>query len=462
LQLQDPLNTIARKIFSVSQLTDHIKQLLEDHFPMVWITGETSNLRIPSSGHAYFTLKDAKAQISAVMFRGQQRQLKFHLDDGMAIVGLGRISVYAPRGNYQVILEYAEPQGIGALQVAFEQLKQKLENEGLFSDVHKKPLPLLVQRIGVITSPSGAVIQDLLKVIHRRYHNLIIDIYPVRVQGAESAGEIVHALSLANRLNRNDALIIARGGGSLEDLAPFSNEDVARAIFASKIPIVSAVGHETDYTIADFVSDLRAPTPSAAAELVVPVKAELKHRIYIIKQRIERRFLDKCINLRNQLSQANRLLVHPGKKVQEMQVHLDSLTGRLERGSKAFVQEQKNRLHKAITEIYNRNPDKYIKAYRSRLDLNNYKLLKNIKIKSADSSKRLKTVQAVLNAVNPSAILIRGYSITRTLPDLKIVSDAKQLTSGQRLEVQLAKGKVEVSVIKQNVDRKHHGEKKNA
>ncbi len=456
--MQDPLTTSTRKIFSVSQLTDNIKQLLEDNFSMVWITGETSNLRVPPSGHAYFTLKDAKAQISAVMFRGQLRQLKFDLDDGMTLVGLGRISVYAPRGNYQIILEYAEPQGIGALQVAFEQLKQKLENEGLFSERHKTPMPPLPRRIGVITSPSGSVIQDILKVLRRRYPNLPIDIYPVRVQGSESIGEIVKALNFANRLKRNDALIVARGGGSLEDLAAFNHEDVARAIFASKIPVISAVGHETDYTIADFVSDLRAPTPSVAAELIVPVKSDVKHRIIELKQRCERSILNKCDRLRTQILQMNRLIVHPGKKVQEKQLHLDNLRGRIERAFRLMVQEQKDRVSRSITKINTKNPINYINIYRSKLDINIFKLREIIKNKTYDVSERYKTAQAVLNAVNPSAILNRGYSITRTQPGLKVAMDAGEMKPGQQLEIQLAKGKVDVSVIRQKVNHMNHKE----
>lgn len=449
--MQHPLNTLnttTRKIFSVSQITENIKQILEENFSMVWISGETSNLRIPPSGHAYFTLKDKKAQISAVMFRGQLRQIKFDLDDGMSIIGLGRISVYAPRGNYQIILEYAQPQGVGALQVAFEQLKLKLEDEGLFSERHKTALPYLPQRIGVITSPTGSVIQDILKVLRRRFDNLTIDIYPVRVQGAESVDEIVHAIGLANRLNRNDVLVIARGGGSLEDLAPFNNEDVARAIFASRIPVVSAVGHETDYTIADFVADVRAPTPSAAAEIIVPVKTELHDRIIELKQRNERSILNKCVKLREQHRQVNRLIVHPGKKVQDLHLHLDNLVGRLERALKALVQEQKGRFNKIFSDLNTNNPETYIKTYRSKIEVILLKLLQKVQKNISIKAERYKTAEAVLGAVNPSAILKRGYSITRTLPDRKVVMDAGDMTPGQLLEIQLAKGKVDVSVIR--------------
>ena len=460
--MQDPINRAARNIFTVSQLTENIKLLLEDNFSMVWISGETSNLRIPPSGHAYFTLKDSKAQISAVMFRGQKRQLKFALDDGMMLVGLGRISVYPPRGNYQIILEYAEPQGVGALQVAFEQLKQKLEDEGLFSEHHKKVLPLLSKRIGVITSPSGSVVQDILKVLKRRFNNLIIDIYPVRVQGSDSVAEIVQAIEFANRLNRNDALIIARGGGSLEDLAPFNSEEAARAIFASSIPVISAVGHETDYTIADFVSDLRAPTPSVAAEIVAPLKSELKLRIDELKQRCERSIVNKCIKLREQQIQMSRLVVHPGKKVQDIRVHLDNLQGRLERAFRVLLQERKSQLNRSTIGLSNKNPVNYINMYRSKIEISLSKLLQGIRKNYHHISERYKTAEAVLSAVNPSAVLKRGYSITRTLPDLKIVTDAEEMTPGQLLEVQLAKGKLDVSVIQQKVNHMSNEESKDA
>lgn len=449
--MQSSPPSISRKILSVSQLTENIKQILEDNFSMVWISGETSNLRIPPSGHAYFTLKDNKAQISTVMFRGQLRQLKFELDDGMSLMGLGRISVYPPRGNYQIILEYAEPHGVGALQVAFEQLKLKLEEEGLFLAKHKQVLPQLPKYIGVITSPSGSVVQDILKVLNRRFHNLIIDIYPVRVQGVESASEIIRAITLANQLMRDDVLIIARGGGSIEDLSPFNSEDVARAIFQSKIPVVSAIGHETDYTIADFVADLRAPTPSAAAELTVPVKDYLEDRINELKQRCERKILNKCIKLRQYHLQVDRRIVHPGKRVQDMQLHLDSLVGRLGRAFKAFVQAKVVCYNSYQDRLLNNNPIGYIDICKSKVEVVFLKLLQITQNRIAAMTERYKTAEAVLSAVNPSAILNRGYSITRSIPDRKVLMDAKYIKPGQLLEVQLAKGKVDVSVIRQNV-----------
>jgi exodeoxyribonuclease VII large subunit len=252
---------LSRQIYSVHKLTEKIKLLLEKNFPMVWVCGEISNLRIPSSGHAYFTLKDDKAQIAAVMFRGQMRQLQFELEDGLAIIGLGRISVYEPRGTFQIILEYVEPKGAGALQLAFEQLKQKLAREGLFDASHKTTLPFLPETIAVITSPTGAAIRDILHVVQRRFPNVRIEIVPVAVQGDAASKEITRALSIVNLRAAADVIILARGGGSLEDLAAFNTETVARAIFASSIPVISAVGHETDFHHCRFCGRCSRPYP---------------------------------------------------------------------------------------------------------------------------------------------------------------------------------------------------------
>jgi len=437
-----------RKIYTVSELTTAIKRILEDQYPMVWISGEISNLKRPSSGHAYFTLKDKKAQIAAVMFRGQLRQLKFDMHDGMSLVGLGRISVYEPRGTYQIILEYAEPMGVGALQIAFEQLKQKLLDEGLFSDAHKSALPFLPARLGVITSPTGAVVQDILNIAQRRFPNICMDIYPVRVQGADAAGEIVAALQLANRLARNDVLILARGGGSLEDLAPFNDERVARSIFASRIPVVSAVGHETDFSIADFVADFRAPTPSAAAEMVVPIKSELKTRCTELSGRAHRAVRMTIQGFRDRIAHYNRRLVHPGKRIQDMRLHLDQLSGRLRRGLLTRLQRERARYVQIRTGLIHNSPARYITLYKSKVDGLRINLLQLMSIISLKNSERLKAAQAVLKAVNPTSILKRGYSITRTVPHAMIVMDARTVHPGQPLEIQLAKGHVRVTVEK--------------
>ena len=290
-----------KKIFSVSELSQGIKNLLEREYPDVWVTGEVSNFRAAASGHLYFTLKDATAQLRAVCFRNQARYLKFKPQDGISVIARGHLSVYEARGEYQLYVEYLEPAGLGALQLAFEQLKQKLAAEGLFDTARKKPLPLLPRTIGVVTSPTGAVIRDILRILRRRFRNMNVLIYPVKVQGEGAAEEIVEGVKYFNREQNVDVMIVGRGGGSLEDLWAFNEEVVARAIAASGIPVISAVGHETDFTIADFVADLRAPTPSAAAELVV-------HRKQDFLTELENRARRMTQIVRLQLSEARQRL----------------------------------------------------------------------------------------------------------------------------------------------------------
>lgn len=281
-----------RHVYTVTELTREIRQILESKFPQVWVEGEVSNLRIPTSGHFYFTLKDANCQLAAVMFRNVAAQVKFELKDGLKVICSGRISVYEKSGQYQIYVEELEPKGIGALQLAFEQLKERLSKEGLFAPAHKKPIPLLPQHIGIVTSPTGAAIRDILNILSRRFPNLHITINPVRVQGEGAALEIARAIDEFNALGGIDVLIVGRGGGSMEDLWAFNEEAVARAIYNSRIPVVSAVGHEIDFTIADFVADLRAPTPSAAAELVCAKKEEFVERVRALSEALGCALLD--------------------------------------------------------------------------------------------------------------------------------------------------------------------------
>ncbi len=298
---------INAKIYTVSELSSQIKSILEEQFGSLWLTGEISNFKAHSSGHFYFSIKDSQSQIQAVMFRGTNRLLKFKMEEGLEVIVNGRVTVYEPRGNYQIVVEYLEPKGLGALQLAFEQLKKKLEAEGLFEVARKKPLPFLPQKIGIVTSPTGAVIRDMLHVLKRRYPNIEILLNPVNVQGVGAEFEIAKAIDELNTFDDIDILIVGRGGGSLEDLWAFNTEEVARAIFRSKIPIISAVGHEIDFTLADFVADLRAPTPSAAAELAVPLKAELQLAIQNLKDRLK----------------------HPKRRLEELSQRVDELQERL-------------------------------------------------------------------------------------------------------------------------------------
>ena len=435
------------KIYTVSRLTEKIKQLLEESYPFIWISGEISNLRIPSSGHAYFTLKDKRAQISAVMFAGQLRRLAYKLEDGMTVIALGRLTVYGPRGNYQVILEHAQPQGIGELQIAYEQLKRKLEQEGLFDSGYKKDLPLLPHKIAIITSPSGAALQDILNIANRRYENMHILIIPVRVQGDSAAQEIAKAIHMANTSQQPAAvLVVARGGGSIEDLAAYNSELVARAIFESSIPVVSAVGHETDYTIADFVADLRAPTPSAAAELVVPVKKDLKNRCLQLEQRYRQTLMRLLDTQRNHLIRLTKALVHPQRRIQEHQQRLDEGNGWLNRSMKAYLNGVITSYEKAFQRLIFNKPDRNIIKSKADIALLENRLKQSILIKQTLYQEQLLAIKASLRALNPKAILKRGYIITRTLPQGKVVTDAADLAQGQSLEIQLSKGKVGVTV----------------
>ncbi len=429
-----------RQIYSVSELTSEIKALLEENYPFIWIYGEISNFKRPSSGHFYFTLKDQNAQIPAVMFRAQQAGLKFFPEDGMEITGLGRISLYEPRGAYQVILEYMEPRGIGALQKAFEQLKKKLAAEGLFENRHKQPIPFLPAKIALITSSTGAVIHDMLNIIYRRFENIEVQIFPVKVQGDGSAKQIVGALNLLNARADADVAIIARGGGSLEDLQAFNTEAIARAIFASHVPIISAVGHETDFTIADFVADLRAPTPSAAAELVVPVKRDLKARCIELAGAIAIRASRIIQAQRENFGQLQKRLVHPKRKIQDYRLRLDDLTGRLNWLIIHSIKQNRDRVNWRKEKLISYSPLNQMEKLKSRLDknINNLLYFKNIYLPNKKT--KLQATVFRLEALNPTAILARGYSITRTIPSGRIVQDARTVTVGQPLSIILAKG----------------------
>jgi exodeoxyribonuclease VII large subunit len=427
-------------IYSVSELNRKIKAILEQNFPFIWITGEISNFRMPSSGHFYLTLKDETSQIQTVMFRGQNQHLKFLPEDGMSVTGLGRISVFEPRGSYQVILEYLEPKGVGALQVAFEQLKKKLGDEGLFDDQHKKPLPFLPEKIGLVTSPTGAVVHDILHIVKRRFPGIPLDIVPVRVQGDGAVADIVAAIELLNRLRSVDIIILARGGGSIEDLQAFNSEAVARAVFASEIPVISAVGHETDYTISDFTADLRAPTPSAAAELVVPLKGDLYRKINELKYLIILN-LQHCIkNYHSQVGSLRGRLVDPKKKIIDHRLKLDEDAGRLMRAMINQIQLRRERLAWRFDKLSYNNPSFYVRKLKEKLDMTIVLMQQSMRSYVSELQAKLRELNAKLDSLNPTAILARGFSITRTLPDSRIVRDSAAVSLEQALEIVLAGG----------------------
>ncbi len=440
-----------QEILTVSQLNDNIKYILEETFGFVWVEGEISNLRRPQSGHVYFTLKDEQSQVRAVYFKqfGRYRQgLSFELEEGLRVVCRAKVSVYPPRGEYQLIIESAEPRGIGALQKLFEQLKARLAAEGLFDEQYKKPIPFLPAAIGVITSPTGAVIRDILNITRRRFPSVNLIIAPVRVQGGEAAGEIIQALRNLHADGRADVIIIARGGGSLEDLAPFNDEAVAREIFRSSMPIVSAVGHETDFTICDFVADLRAPTPSAAAEMVVPERKDLIQKMHKLNNRIKaslRRYLGEKSE---ELAELKARLKDPRRLLTDWQIHLDVLRDRL---GKSFYHRRKylyNELGRLELRFLHRNPLHRVEREKEKINNISTNLQGHFERHLILLKERVLKNAAVLESLNPLQVLRRGYSITRRMTDNIIVRRADALRVGEDVIIQLARGCIDAKVQK--------------
>jgi len=413
------------------------------------VEGEVSNLRRPQSGHTYFTLKDDKSQIRAVYFRQYgYHAAKFDLEDGMKILCRARLSAYPPRGEYQLIVESVEPQGVGALQKAFEQLKARLAAEGLFDKSRKKELPFLPGCIGVVTSPTGAVIRDILNITRRRYPSVDILIAPARVQGNEASREIIAALRNLQISGKVDVIIIARGGGSLEDLAPFNDESLAREIFGSSIPVVSAVGHETDFTICDFVADLRAPTPSTAAELVVPQRAELRDNLYNLQRRLitaqHRHFEDQ----KERLVSLQARFKDPRGFLMDFSIVLDDLRERIQRALTQRTQTMKSTLQHLEAGLQNSNPEKRVREKLIFLNHLEKDLISSWNLYMKDREGRLEKNAALLSSLSPLSVLQRGYSITRRLSNGEIVCKASLLTLNEGVRIQLAKGIFQARVEK--------------
>ena len=435
-----------KKTLSVSELTSQIKNLLENNFFDVYVTGEISNLSKPISGHIYFTLKDENASIRCVLFKFQQRLINFDYNDGDKVIIRGRITVYEKRGEYQIIVDYIEPDGIGALYLKFEKLKRKLEKEGLFDKKYKKKIPEFPRKIGIITSPTGAAIRDILNILKRRFVNINVIIAPVKVQGEEAKFEIVEAINFFNlNFSDIDVIILARGGGSLEDLQPFNEEIVARAIFNSNIPIISAVGHETDFTIADFTADLRAPTPSAAAELVVKNKEDiLLHLTNLEKQLIS--------NMQKILNYNRQKFLNLEKRIYSKLVDLKNL--------KSKIQNYENKLISLIFNNFNnkksqfleinehlkmQNPLLKIQNLRNQVNIlmNN---LENVYLNKIFSKKqKLKNLENSLRNLSPLNVLARGYSIV--FKKNKVVNNINQINLDDKINVLLYKGNFGAKVI---------------
>ena len=387
------------KFFTVSQITRKIRASLEHNFSNISILGEISNVRTPGSGHVYLTLKDKSSQLQAVVFRNIANKIKFELKDGMEVISFGSVTVYEPRGQYQLIINKIEPKGIGALQLAFQQLKEKLEKEGLFDQAHKKPIPFIPQKIGIVTSPTGAAIKDILNIIDRRFANVEILLYPVKVQGEGAAQEIAEAITELNALTDINVIIAGRGGGSMEDLWAFNEEVVARSIYNSRIPVISAVGHEVDITIADLVADKRALTPSEAGELVVPRK-DL--------------FLDMLEKLNTRL--------------------LQSLTGKL--------RLSKERLVRVANSYVMRQPFDRLRRWQQRLDEFAQRLNINITHALNTEREKLSSIAGKLESLSPLNVLKRGYTITTRLEDNKSLREAKGLNKGDKIKTNFSTGSV--------------------
>ncbi|MDU6925951.1 exodeoxyribonuclease VII large subunit [Franconibacter helveticus] len=434
-------------IFTVSRLNQTVRLLLEQEMGQVWISGEISNFTQPASGHWYFTLKDDSAQVRCAMFRNSNRRVTFRPQHGQQVLVRANITLYEPRGDYQIIVESMQPAGEGLLQQRYEQLKQRLAAEGLFDQSLKKPLPSPARQVGVITSKTGAALHDVLHVLQRRDPSLPVVIYPTAVQGEDAPGQIVRAIELANRRDECDVLIVGRGGGSLEDLWSFNDERVARAIFASRIPVVSAVGHETDVTIADFVADLRAPTPSAAAEIVSRNQLELLRQIQSQQQRLEMAmdyFLasnnQRFTRLHHRLQQQ-----HPQLRLARQQTELVRLKQRLDTAVDARLRRASLQQQRLSQRLSQHTPLPRIHRLQTRLQQHEYRLSQLVSARLGASRERFATLAAHLEAVSPLATLARGYSVTQA-QDGKLLKQTRQIKPGDTLTTRLADGIVESQV----------------
>ncbi|WJW76273.1 exodeoxyribonuclease VII large subunit [Thiohalobacter sp. IOR34] len=437
----------ARDVFSVSRLNAEVRDLLGATFPHIWVEGELSNLARPASGHLYFTLKDARAQVRCALFRNRNRGLGFVPEDGMQVLVRAEVSLYEARGDYQLIVDRMEAAGDGALRRAFEALKQRLAAEGLFDEASKRPLPPLPRRIGVVTSPSGAAIRDILSVLRRRFPAVPVLIYPVPVQGEGAAGRIAAAIRLADQRRDCDVLILARGGGSLEDLWAFNEEVVARAIHAARIPVVSGVGHEVDVTIADFAADRRAPTPSAAAELVVPDRDEWLARLESLESRLTRLTRQRLADAGQRLEWlAQRLQQrHPGARLRQQAQRLDELELRLQRTLRQRLHRAGQRLATLEARLHRHDPAPRLQAAQQRCHSLEGRLQRALRQTLERAGQRLATAARQLETVSPLATLERGYAIV-TGPEGRILHDAREVAAGDAVEARLARGRLRCTV----------------
>ncbi len=431
-----------RDIYTVSRLNSEVRAVLEGSFPLLWVEGEISNLARPASGHIYFSLKDPVAQVRCAMFRTKRQRLRFQPENGMQVRIRARVGLYEARGEFQLVAEHMEPAGEGALQQAFNELKRRLAAEGLFDTGHKLPLPPFPRCIGVITSPTGAAIQDILRVLKQRFPAIPVVLYPVPVQGADAPEQIAEMIRLADRRADSDLLILARGGGSIEDLMAFNDEQVARAIYQARLPIVSAIGHEIDFTIADFVADRRAATPSAAAEMVSPDQEEVARTLDTLENRLGLQMGNRVeqLSLRLETLRQRLLRCHPGSRLLQQQQRLDELEQRLTQG----VRNQQRRIREYIftlnARIQAHTPVHRLGRLQQRCDQLRQQLVQLQAHRVQRLGQRIAAAAGNLHTLSPLATLERGYSITRRLPGREVLHTTAGVQPGDRVETLLARG----------------------
>jgi exodeoxyribonuclease VII large subunit len=436
-----------RRVWTVRDLVAAVRTHLEREYGDTWVEGEISNFRAHDSGHLYFTLKDQNSQIRAVMFRSQARLLRFRPENGIQVVLRGRVTIYEDRGELQISAEYLEPKGAGALQVAFEQLKAKLEAEGLFDSARKKPIPTLPRRIGIVTSPQAAALRDILNILLRRHHTVGVLIFPAQVQGEAASSEVGTGIRYFNKARNVDVIIVARGGGSAEDLAAFNHEGLARVVAASLIPVISAVGHETDFTIIDFVADLRAPTPSAAAELVIRSRQEVEDQAEALRQRLVRGMRYRLLMGRQALTE---LAQHGafGRMVDVInrrQQKLDDLKNRLERAQRQGLERQLRRLELAAAAVRHYDVRRMLAGIHKELDAGVAALAATARTLLLRRRGILNQFTGQLEALSPLAILDRGYALVFDSSGV-LLKDAEQVKAGDDISARLAKGSVTATV----------------
>jgi exodeoxyribonuclease VII large subunit len=437
-----------RKLYTVSRLNREARMLLERGLPVIWVEGELSNLSTPASGHWYFSLKDRDAQLRCAMFRTRNTGVGFTPKSGQQVVARGRVTLYEPRGDFQLIVEHLEEAGIGALKREFERVKAKLAAEGLFATERKRDLPVFPRRVGVISSPTGAAIRDILHILARRFPPTAVLLYPTAVQGVIAVPQIIDALQTANTRAECDVLILARGGGSLEDLWAYNDERLARAVHASRIPVVTGIGHEIDFTIADFVADARAPTPSGAAELVVPDRQACLEALSRTAERLNvamRREL-RAISSRFGAAGQRLKLLHPGARLAQQEQRLDDLEQRMVGALRHRLQDDRHRVSEALVRLMRNSPDRLVREYCLKYEALAARLQHAVHNRLAGAEHRLGLALRTLDTVSPLATLARGFAIVTRAADGTLVTDVASVAAGDEIEARVARGRLRAKV----------------